>query len=68
MCYYSILVVIFENRNAVILQFLQVPNIAYYIPDFLTKEDEDLLLLKIYQVPKPKWTYLSNRRLQNWGV
>ncbi|XP_065660655.1 alpha-ketoglutarate-dependent dioxygenase alkB homolog 6-like [Hydra vulgaris] len=45
----------------------KAPSSAFYIPNFLTLEDEDTLLSKIYEVPKPKWTILSNRRLQNWG-
>ena len=27
----------------------------------------DYFVFKVYAVPKPKWTQLSNRRLQNWG-
>eukprot|EP00794_Sanderia_malayensis_P019883 gene19883-21824_t len=44
-----------------------VPQLAYYFPDFISQEEESLLLGKIYNAPKPKWTQLSNRRLQNWG-
>ncbi|RWS28086.1 hypothetical protein B4U80_00034, partial [Leptotrombidium deliense] len=29
--------------------------------------EHQILLNKVENSPKPKWTYLSNRRLQNWG-
>ncbi|KAG8237252.1 hypothetical protein J437_LFUL011280 [Ladona fulva] len=45
----------------------KAPATIYYIPNFVNDEEEKLLLNKIYNVPKPKWTQLSNRRLQNWG-
>ncbi|XP_076810968.1 putative RNA/DNA demethylase ALKBH6 isoform X2 [Clavelina lepadiformis] len=45
----------------------EVPDSAYYIPDFITESKEKSLLDKIYTAPIPKWTCLSNRRLQNWG-
>ena len=40
---------------------------VYYIPNFITEEEEKVLLKNIYDSPKPKWTQLKNRRLQNWG-
>ncbi|XP_056146033.1 alpha-ketoglutarate-dependent dioxygenase alkB homolog 6 [Lampris incognitus] len=40
---------------------------AYYIPDFISEEEEAYLLQQVYKAPKPKWTQLSGRRLQNWG-
>ncbi|RKP25820.1 hypothetical protein SYNPS1DRAFT_15103 [Syncephalis pseudoplumigaleata] len=40
---------------------------AYYIPEFITEQEEEQLLKQVYAVPKPKWVTLSNRRLQNWG-
>ena len=43
------------------------PNTVYYIPDFITTEEESQLIKNIYASPKPKWTQLKNRRLQNWG-
>jgi len=40
----------------------------YYFPDFLSESEEASLVSMIYAAPKPKWTQLSNRRLQNWGM
>jgi len=45
----------------------KAPPSAYYIPDFITEEEENTLLRNIYLAPKPKWKQLNNRRLQNWG-
>lgn len=46
---------------------LQCPDYVYYIQNFLTVEEENLLLKSVYNVPQTKWTQLSRRRLQNWG-
>ncbi|XP_072301400.1 alpha-ketoglutarate-dependent dioxygenase alkB homolog 6 [Eucyclogobius newberryi] len=43
------------------------PPVVYYIPDFITEEEESHLLRRVYESPKTKWTQLSGRRLQNWG-
>ncbi|XP_042296471.1 alpha-ketoglutarate-dependent dioxygenase alkB homolog 6 isoform X2 [Sceloporus undulatus] len=43
------------------------PPAAYYIPDFISEKEEAYLLQEVYGAPKPKWTQLSGRRLQNWG-
>uniref|UniRef100_A0A8C6TAT3 AlkB homolog 6 n=1 Tax=Neogobius melanostomus TaxID=47308 RepID=A0A8C6TAT3_9GOBI len=43
------------------------PPLVYYIPDFITEEEESYLLEQVYKSPKTKWTQLSGRRLQNWG-
>ncbi|XP_034829479.1 alpha-ketoglutarate-dependent dioxygenase alkB homolog 6 [Maniola hyperantus] len=40
---------------------------AYYVSEFISQEEEKYILSNIYASPKPKWTQLSNRRLQNWG-
>ncbi|XP_077435948.1 putative RNA/DNA demethylase ALKBH6 [Vanacampus margaritifer] len=40
---------------------------VYYVPAFISEEEEAHLLQQVYQSPKPKWTQLSGRRLQNWG-
>ncbi|KAK0554668.1 hypothetical protein OC846_002002 [Tilletia horrida] len=39
----------------------------YYIPDFITEQEERLLLREIYNAPALKWKTLQNRRLQTWG-
>lgn len=43
------------------------PQTAYYVPDFISEEEESHLLQQVYKTPKTKWTQLSGRRLQNWG-
>ncbi|KAH9837750.1 uncharacterized protein C8Q71DRAFT_754299 [Rhodofomes roseus] len=40
---------------------------AFYIPDFVTAEEEDFIIRKIHESPLPKWKHLANRRLQIWG-
>ncbi|KAM0736259.1 Alpha-ketoglutarate-dependent dioxygenase alkB-like protein 6 [Formica fusca] len=50
--------------NAVVSQ---IPDTAYYIPNFITEEEERQIIKYINSVPLPKWTQLSHRRLQNWG-
>uniref|UniRef100_A0A2A4JNU8 Fe2OG dioxygenase domain-containing protein n=1 Tax=Heliothis virescens TaxID=7102 RepID=A0A2A4JNU8_HELVI len=46
---------------------ITAPETAYYISEFISPEEEKGILTNIYAAPKPKWTQLSNRRLQNWG-
>ncbi|XP_078000790.1 putative RNA/DNA demethylase ALKBH6 [Glandiceps talaboti] len=43
------------------------PPTAYYVPNFISKEEEQFLIDQVLGAPKPKWTQLSHRRLQNWG-
>lgn len=45
----------------------EVPERAYYVPDFISQTEETRLVSDIRKTPGPKWTQLSNRRLQNWG-
>lgn len=44
-----------------------MPPKAFYVPDFISEDEEKYLLDQINGAPKPKWTKLSGRRLQNWG-
>jgi alkylated DNA repair protein alkB family protein 6 len=39
----------------------------FYIPNFITEDEERFLSESILSAPKPKWKMLQNRRLQEWG-
>ncbi|KFA77990.1 hypothetical protein S40288_05244 [Stachybotrys chartarum IBT 40288] len=43
-----------------------LPETAYYIPNFISLEEEKALLDKIAAAPKPRWKQLTHRRLQTW--
>ncbi|XP_069602669.1 alpha-ketoglutarate-dependent dioxygenase alkB homolog 6 [Ranitomeya imitator] len=45
----------------------KAPRAAYYIPEYITAAEEEYLLRQVYNAPKPKWTQLTGRKLQNWG-
>ena len=45
----------------------EVPDLAIYIPNFITQEEEDEITKYVNNAPLPKWTQLTRRRLQNWG-
>ncbi|KAK0058461.1 alpha-ketoglutarate-dependent dioxygenase alkB 6 [Biomphalaria pfeifferi] len=53
--------------NCEIYRISKSPHSLYYIPNFISQEEEECLLNKVYSAPKPKWTQLSHRKLQNWG-
>ncbi|KAJ2951342.1 hypothetical protein O0L34_g5744 [Tuta absoluta] len=40
---------------------------AFYVREWVSREEEAALLGRVYGAPRPKWTQLSGRRLQNWG-
>ncbi|KAF2972768.1 hypothetical protein GQX73_g833 [Xylaria multiplex] len=44
----------------------QLPRAAFYISEFITEDEETLILGKIASAPKPRWKQLSRRRLQTW--
>lgn len=46
---------------------LKAPPTVYYIPNFITPEEETHILKNVYSAPKPKWTCLCRRRLQDYG-
>ena len=35
----------------------------FYVPEFVSRAEEALLLQKVYAAPRPKWKQLSNRCL-----
>ncbi|CAJ0916245.1 unnamed protein product [Ranitomeya imitator] len=46
----------------------KAPRAAYYIPEYITAAEEEYLLRQVYNAPKPKWTQLTGRKLQNWEI
>lgn len=43
-----------------------LPPTAFYIPDFISQEEEQAILRRIEAAPKPRWKQLTHRRLQAW--
>lgn len=43
-----------------------LPSSAFYIPDFISEDEERVILDKIANAPKPRWKQLTHRRLQTW--
>lgn len=39
----------------------------FYVPNFITEEEEAYLIEHILRAPQPKWKVLQARRLQYWG-
>ncbi|KIK09666.1 hypothetical protein K443DRAFT_393802 [Laccaria amethystina LaAM-08-1] len=40
---------------------------TFYVPNFITCEEELYLIRKVNETPQHKWKKLANRRLQIWG-
>ena len=43
------------------------PDSIYHIPNYISAAEESDLIRRVDSSPLPKWTHLTNRRLQNWG-
>ncbi|KAL7920484.1 hypothetical protein ACQKWADRAFT_322094 [Trichoderma austrokoningii] len=43
-----------------------LPATAYYLPNFISEEEERMILDKIAAAPRPRWKQLTHRRLQTW--
>ncbi|PFH57472.1 hypothetical protein XA68_15020 [Ophiocordyceps unilateralis] len=43
-----------------------LPSTAYYVPDFISSDEERHILARIASAPKPSWKQLTHRRLQSW--
>ena len=43
-----------------------LPATAFYIPNFVSLQEEAVILEKIATAPKPRWKHLTYRRLQTW--
>jgi alkylated DNA repair protein alkB homolog 6 len=44
-------------------QIQGLPQIAYYLPNFISVEEEERILAELQRLPPSKWTTLSHRRL-----
>jgi len=51
----------------VVSDYISIPENIYYVKNFIDANEERCLIDNVLSSPKPKWTVLSNRRLQNWG-
>ncbi|CAI5477197.1 unnamed protein product [Closterium sp. Yama58-4] len=40
---------------------------VYVVPEYLTKQEEQLLMSQVASAPVTKWKNVTGRRLQNWG-
>ncbi|GAO16935.1 hypothetical protein UVI_02046260 [Ustilaginoidea virens] len=53
-------------RDLELTKIQGLPSTAYYIPNFVSQQEERVLLDKIATAPKPRWKQLTRRRLQTW--
>ncbi|KAJ6554457.1 hypothetical protein B0H19DRAFT_1220501 [Mycena capillaripes] len=58
-----------QNSLPIDLSSYRIPghDACYYLPDFLTADEEEYLIRKIKEYPRQRWKQLANRRLQLWG-
>lgn len=54
-----------DDREKFLLK--NVPSTCYYIPNFISAEEEKLLIHNIEKTSSVRWTQLKNRRLINFG-
>jgi alkylated DNA repair protein alkB family protein 6 len=45
---------------------VSLPSSVYYIPNFISEDEEAAILDKVASAPKPRWKQLAHRRLQTW--
>lgn len=50
-----------------IYRLTNVPETLFYVPNFISENEEKELISSVMNVPKTRWVQLRNRRLQNWG-
>ncbi|TDZ23606.1 Alpha-ketoglutarate-dependent dioxygenase alkB-like protein 6 [Colletotrichum orbiculare MAFF 240422] len=48
------------------VKIAKLPSSAFYISNFISEEEEQAILQKIADAPKPRWKQLTHRRLQTW--
>ncbi|KAJ7735890.1 hypothetical protein B0H16DRAFT_1574665 [Mycena metata] len=58
-----------DATNPIDLSSYRIPGHdgCYYLPNFLTEDEEEYLIRKIKEYPQQRWKQLANRRLQLWG-
>lgn len=56
-----------QNLTKQLEKLQEAPPTVFYVPDFISEEEEAHIVKNVYAAPKPKWTCLSSRRLQDYG-
>lgn len=47
-------------------KIVNLPQTAFYIPNFISENEEQIILDKIKSAPRPRWKQLTHRKLQTW--